>query len=207
MPSRKEREIEFHRRFILERAVQLFAKHGFDGTTMDMVAEAAEVSKGTLYNYFSNKQELFKILIDWGSGRAREIGEETLSNEELPRIERISRFVELFLEFFETGRDIHRILVQEGDRAAYSMENGFKGNIKDNYLGMIEYLKGFIAAGQKEGVFRKMDPHKAAFLVLDIITAEFRYSVLTGCPEPLTDEAEETTTLILELLGAQEIHG
>ena len=205
MPSRKEREREFHRRFILERAVSLFAKHGFEATTMDMIAEAAEVSKGTVYNYFSNKKELFRTLIQWGSGRAREIGQETLSLPDTSRVERLGMFIQLFLEFFETGRDIHKILVHEGDRTAVSMKNTFGGPLRENYMQLIDFISDFISEGQEEGVFRKMNAHKAAFLVLDIITAEFRYSVMTESTDPLTDNAEETTNLILELLGAQEV--
>jgi len=205
MPSRKEREREFHRRFILERAVSLFARHGFEATTMDMIAEAAEVSKGTVYNYFANKQELFRILIEWGSGRAREIGMETLSTPETSRVERLSMFIQLFLEFFETGRDIHQILVREGDRAAVSMKDTFGGPLMNNYMQLIDFITEFINEGQAEGTFREMNPHKAAFLVLDIITAEFRYSVMTDSSEPLTEKTEDTTNLILELLGAREI--
>ncbi len=205
MPSRKEREREFHRRFILERAVSLFAEHGFEATTMDMIAEAAEVSKGTVYNYFSNKQELFRTLIEWGSGRAREIGVETLSTPDTTRVERLRMFVQLFLEFFETGRDIHQILVREGDRTSISMKDTFGGPLRNNWMQLIDFISGFITEGQEEGVFRKMNAHKAAFLVLDIITAEFRYSVMTDSSEPLTENVAETTSLILELLGAQEI--
>ena len=204
MPSRKEREREFHRRFILERAVTLFADHGFEATTMDMIAEAAEVSKGTVYNYFSSKQELFRILIEWGSGRAREIGEETLSMPDTSRLDRLRTFIQLFLEFFETGRDIHQILVREGDRSALSMEGSMGGALRKNYMQLINFISEFIKEGQAEGTFRPMNPHKAAFLVLDIITAEFRYSVMTDSAEPLTDNVEETTDLILELLGARE---
>jgi len=205
MPSRKEREREFHRRFILERAVSLFAEYGFEATTMDMIAEAAEVSKGTVYNYFSNKQELFRTLIEWGSGRAREIGVETLSTPDTTRVERLRMFVQLFLEFFETGRDIHQILVREGDRTAVSMKDTFGGPLRNNWMQLIDFISEFITEGQAEGVFRKMHAHKAAFLVLDIITAEFRYSVMTDSSEPLTENVAETTSLILELLGAQEI--
>ncbi|MFC1545757.1 TetR/AcrR family transcriptional regulator, partial [Gemmatimonadota bacterium] len=182
-----------------------FAQHGFEATTMDMIAEASEVSKGTVYNYFSNKQELFRTLIEWGSGRAREIGMETLSLPDTSRVERLGMFIQLFLEFFETGRDIHKILVQEGDRAAVSMKDTFGGPLRENYMQLIGFISEFISEGQNEGVFREMNPHKAAFFVLDIITAEFRYSVMTDSSDPLTDSTEETTRLILELLGAQEV--
>ncbi|NMO01755.1 TetR/AcrR family transcriptional regulator [Gordonia sp. TBRC 11910] len=44
---------------IVRVAADLFAKRGFAGTAIDDIADASAVSKGTVYHYFSDKQELF----------------------------------------------------------------------------------------------------------------------------------------------------
>ena len=44
---------------IVAAAITLFQTLGFDGTSMDKVSEAADVSKRTLYNHFPSKEELF----------------------------------------------------------------------------------------------------------------------------------------------------
>ncbi|MFI5012532.1 MAG: TetR/AcrR family transcriptional regulator [Hyphomicrobiales bacterium] len=51
------------RRQIIEGARSVFLAQGFDRASMDEIARAAGVSKGTLYVYFSNKQRLFEELI------------------------------------------------------------------------------------------------------------------------------------------------
>jgi AcrR family transcriptional regulator len=51
------------RRQIIEGARSVFLSQGFDRASMDEIARAAGVSKGTLYVYFSNKQRLFEDLI------------------------------------------------------------------------------------------------------------------------------------------------
>lgn len=43
---------------ITDAARELFAEHGFDGVTLADVAEAADVSPGTLFNYFPHKEDL-----------------------------------------------------------------------------------------------------------------------------------------------------
>jgi AcrR family transcriptional regulator len=48
---------------ILEGARRVFRAEGFDGASMDKIAQAAKVSKGTLYVYFRNKEELFQALV------------------------------------------------------------------------------------------------------------------------------------------------
>jgi AcrR family transcriptional regulator len=48
---------------ILDGARRVFRAEGFDGASMDKIAQAAGVSKGTVYVYFRNKEELFKEMV------------------------------------------------------------------------------------------------------------------------------------------------
>lgn len=48
---------------ILDAALALFAEKGFAGTRLEEVARAAGISKGTLYLYFKNKQDIFEAVI------------------------------------------------------------------------------------------------------------------------------------------------
>ncbi len=56
--ARREREREARREAILDAAEVLVASEGYHGLRMDAVAEAVELSKGTLYLYFENKDAL-----------------------------------------------------------------------------------------------------------------------------------------------------
>ncbi|OAI25786.1 TetR/AcrR family transcriptional regulator [Methylomonas koyamae] len=51
------------RQAILNAAKQSFIAHGYSGTSMEAIAEAAPVSKPTLYNHFKSKEELFAAVI------------------------------------------------------------------------------------------------------------------------------------------------
>jgi len=46
-------------RQIVEQAMFVFARHGYNATTMEAIAEQAGIGKGTLYEYFESKQKLF----------------------------------------------------------------------------------------------------------------------------------------------------
>jgi TetR/AcrR family transcriptional regulator len=56
--ERKEREKQLRREEIVTAAEKVFFSKGFDLSTMDDVAEKAELSKGTLYLYFKSKEDL-----------------------------------------------------------------------------------------------------------------------------------------------------
>ena len=58
MPQRKTRQL------LVDVARQLFAKQGFEGTTMNDIAEASGKGRRTLYTYFKNKEEVYSAVVD-----------------------------------------------------------------------------------------------------------------------------------------------
>jgi AcrR family transcriptional regulator len=61
--QRKERERDQRRRDILASARSAFVKYGIATTTMERIAQEAELAKGTLYLYFRNREELLMGLL------------------------------------------------------------------------------------------------------------------------------------------------
>lgn len=57
--SRKDRERLFRKNEIMEAAIKLFSEKGYEHTTLDEIAVASEFGKGTIYNYFANKEEIY----------------------------------------------------------------------------------------------------------------------------------------------------
>src|SRR3954447_356937 len=57
-PSLRERKKAATRKVIFETAIRLFAERGFESPTIEEIAAAAGTGKGTVYNYFSTKEEI-----------------------------------------------------------------------------------------------------------------------------------------------------
>lgn len=62
--QRRQREREFRYQTILHAAETLFAGEGYQGASMERIAEEAEVAVGTVYFYFKNKEDLLVHLLD-----------------------------------------------------------------------------------------------------------------------------------------------
>ncbi len=52
------------KQLLMEKARQLFAKSGFENTTMNDIAEASERGRRTLYTYFSSKREIYNAVVE-----------------------------------------------------------------------------------------------------------------------------------------------
>ena len=63
-PRADERIPEGSRNRLLDAAVEVFAQRGYERATIDEIAQAADLSKGTLYWHFSSKAELFGALLE-----------------------------------------------------------------------------------------------------------------------------------------------
>jgi len=61
--ERKERELETRRKLILSTATDLFVRKGLAGVTLDDIASAIEFSKGTIYNHFGSKEEIYATIL------------------------------------------------------------------------------------------------------------------------------------------------
>lgn len=58
LPSRRERKKTAIRERIIATGVELFSKYGIAVVTVDQIAEAADIGKGTIYNYFQSKEDI-----------------------------------------------------------------------------------------------------------------------------------------------------
>src|SRR5580692_142570 len=61
--TRQESRLETRTR-LLESAAQLFARGGYEGASVDLIAESAGYSKGAFYSNFENKEAIFLELLD-----------------------------------------------------------------------------------------------------------------------------------------------
>lgn len=62
--ARLDRRKQKTRNDVITAAMRLFRRHGFDAVTMEQIAEAADIAKGTLYNHFPVKEAIVAAYLD-----------------------------------------------------------------------------------------------------------------------------------------------
>lgn len=76
--ERKTRDREKRRRAILDAARHVFFEHGFNNTSMEMIANRCQLAKGTIYLYFKNKESLYVSLVEDGVLLLKEMMQEAI---------------------------------------------------------------------------------------------------------------------------------
>ena len=115
-PPRERADAARNRAAVLDAAARLFAEHGVDGVTMDAVAAAAGVGKGTVFRRFGDKAGLAVALLD---DRERALQEAILfgpaplgpgtSGDGVAPGERLAAFVDAYLDYALDHLDLLRM--------------------------------------------------------------------------------------------------
>jgi AcrR family transcriptional regulator len=71
---------------ILDTALEVFATHGFHGSSISMIAKHAGIAKGLMYNYFDSKEELLKAILNKGVQNIMKVFTQVLNDEITPDI-------------------------------------------------------------------------------------------------------------------------
>jgi AcrR family transcriptional regulator len=155
---------EFRNAEILEAARKIFAQNGFNGTSVEAIAQEAGVAKGTLYLYYNSKHEIYWAALK--NGLVALVGELKEQMEAAGTIEdKIRAFVTTKLFFFEQHRDFFKIYHAEfGNAIAAPIHKDFN----ELLLEQLRMLKNVLAKGMKQHKIRQIRLDSSAFAVFEI---------------------------------------
>jgi AcrR family transcriptional regulator len=171
--ERKEKEKELRKEDILKNGEQLFIKKGFANTTMDEIAKVCELAKGTLYLYFSSKEELLFTIIYRALSNLYELMFEYQKELSDP-IEKLRMVGKAYFEFYSRYPDHFRLLNDihipgrfhpPADENRHEM---IHERIKDIWL----LITKIVRDGRSSGVFKESaDPLEVAISLWSISTS------------------------------------
>ena len=175
-----EEELDRRRHEIFAATVGLFLEKGFRETSMREIAEAAEMGKSSLYDYFKTKDEILLWAIE------DEILDLTAAVQKIvaqpiPAIERLQQVMHRHLEYLLSSKEFYLKLSFEVQRLA--MESQQRIQVKRHaYQDLIRQL---IDEGIQEGAFRPIDSLLATRLLITALTPTVFTSRPTGTPQEM----------------------
>src|SRR5437016_7106144 len=107
MPSKEGRDDQRQR--VVDAACRLFADHGFDDVTMADIAEAADVARATVFNYFGSKHALIEAITESVLVFYRDMLDEALADEDTATPELVRWLYEEMGKGIESDRKSTRL--------------------------------------------------------------------------------------------------
>lgn len=190
---------------IIEAALQIFERHGFESARIDDVAAEAEVAKGTVYLYFENKQALLEGVIEAVVKPAIVQVEEAAEDQSSSAAERLTRQVRAIGDRLGKGpmKTVLRLMISEGHRHD-SLRRFYYREIVNPGM---EAIRRCLAEGAASGEFRPEAAglHPQVFAGVPLMAAIWR--MLFDDLEPLDFERLLQDHLGTTLAGLTGNHG
>ncbi|WP_133502361.1 HTH-type transcriptional regulator RutR [Marinomonas balearica] len=144
---------------IMEAALTLFSRYGLGGTSIDQVAELADVSKSNLLYHFNSKEQLYievikRVLDVWITPLAG------FSEDQEP-MEAISNYIRIKLEMSRDFPEESRLFCMEVVQGAPLLSDELKTPLHD----LVETKVSVINAWIKAGKMKRIDPYHLLFSI------------------------------------------
>lgn len=165
--TRKDVIKEFRTAELLEAARRLFAEKGFHATTVEDIAAAAGVAKGTVYLYYKSKQDVYWAAIEHGIRELHNEIQTRMEAEETPE-DKVRAFIAIKIRYFEMNRDFFRIYFSELG-SGLSHPTQLPPQIERMYLKQARMLEAVLQQGVQSGTIREIRTDTAAVAISDLI--------------------------------------
>ena len=189
---------ETHRARLLEAAAAEFAVAGVDGANVNRISLNAGLAKGTIYNYFRSKRDLFLAVVEEASSQAVAGG--LALDEDACTDERLRALLESDVEWVREHEDFARVLVRE----ALAGDPRHQAGIVAAAAPFVERVSEIIAAAVERGEIRAdLDIGQLALLFSGLCELAVSLHWGAGGGWPGLDEIPELVTrLFLDGVGA-----
>ncbi len=201
---RERRKREVHER-IYDAARDLFSKHGYEATTIEQIAEEADVAQTTFFNHFQNKAALLQEMTREVSARLETMLDEQMT-EPGTAAERITRFTDGVFSGIAEGQSFVRDVLLEllHTSSQPGMGSGTEGKALPYFSGVYEPFTAILRQGQKQGNVRgDLDPRLLAEMVIGTLNMAL-VGWLNNPNYPFESRLKEFSVLIGEVIQPRE---
>ncbi|MEA3499559.1 MAG: TetR/AcrR family transcriptional regulator [Candidatus Marinimicrobia bacterium] len=152
---------ELKRKRIIDAAMKIFAEKGINKGTISSIAKEADVGKGTIYEYFKSKDEIFEEMLD-DYFQNMLLNWKKLNDIKMPAIKKLEKIFDYTFEYLSSidNQNFHQLIIII-EIMLYAIRKDLQKSTQIN-LGKIlrklyKIIDPIIEDGIKEGVLRDID--------------------------------------------------
>lgn len=195
---------ELIRNEILQTAAKEFSENGYDPANINVIALKAGIGKGTIYNYFANKKELYLETIKHTIQLINTISDSIYIDEGLSAAEKLRRIVTQYFKFNDDSMPFLKLWA----RHLFQNEPTFNEEVAEIFKEMKHPLRDIVEEGTQNRVFTTENPLASAYIVLSILVLMTPALNAKSIPVLAPEDQRETFAIasIERMLGIDPIH-
>ncbi len=161
--SRREREKNTHQKEILVAARELFLQKGYHHTTLEEIAQHAQFGKGTIYNYFNSKEELFYGIVDELIAETTRIVESSMASPGDART-KLTLYAKKYLSYARDNFDLFQLIIREMNNSSSAEFNKRLLSFSASFKKIIKLVAQPLKKEMKTKTSKEADPLMLAML-------------------------------------------
>ena len=164
------------RQQILDAAYEVFSRKGYYCATVDEIIHLADTGKGTVYNYFTNKEQLFYTVAKERSEPYNRLMEQAAEGAGDP-LAKIKQVILLQLQFLTQNADLWRVMLHEmrGLGCPNELDEQQRERQREKYHALVQtpiaVLQKVVQEGIDRTLLKDVDSQKLAYALYSIIVA------------------------------------
>ncbi len=202
--TRRDRERLARSRAILDAALATFAEKGYEGATLDEVAERAEFGKGTLYNYFpGGKEEILFALFDEVYDGVVDLTNDYFDSEafDRPTREVFRDFIARLIAHYLDSLPMFLLLIKEAHRLVFDEHERNVSRLCKQRERVAEAITAPVQRAMDRGELKKLDAHGVAHMLMGNVHGYLMYACPTIADAPSSSaDAERGADFITSIL-------
>jgi AcrR family transcriptional regulator len=164
--ERKEREKLQRKQEIITAAEKIFFSKGFINATMDDIASQAELSKGTIYLYFKNKEELFNVFVHQAISKLYDLFVE-YSSKQNSGILKVKAIGEAYIKFYFDYPNYYQAIMYDESQVTHEFTlSNLDDEVTTIKMATNQFFIDTIQEGINDGSINKnLDPLKTSLIL------------------------------------------
>ena len=158
---------------IREAATRVISRKGYFNTRPKDVAEEADISVGTIYNYYEGKQEILLDIFSKELSDRKDFYRE-LSQRDLPLIDQIEKILERHFSRLINHKELMKVIIQE----RFKPGSKLGGELNESYREVIRYIEKLIEEALEKDQIRPCNPQIIAAALFGSVESAIAAGIL-----------------------------
>lgn len=193
------------RKKILRYALELFSKHGFEGTSLSQIAKSAGTQKQLITHHFGTKDKLWREIVNRELKDGVDLLERVRFTAALHGAEAgLRQFIDEYIEWVSQKTAIHRLIFFDSQVDS----ERFRWFTEKHTLPSHQIMTEIIIKAQDYGAVHAGNAGRLYFTVLNMINSlvlgALQFEIYTGRPPYHQDEVHHLKSMVFKVLGMED---